>query len=261
MTVLLLKLLLAPLLVVASSLAGRRWGPNAAGVLVGLPIVAGPILFITFLQHGAGFAADAARSSLFGLLSLAAFAVVFARAARRLAWVATLATTWVVVLAIDAVLSPVGVPTPVALAFTLVTTVAALALMPKAAAGRPARPDQPVTPSWDLPARAAATGLLVLTVTTASSALGPHWTGILAPFPIATSVVAAFAHAQAGPAVTARTLVGVLRGLFGFALFCVTVTALVGPLGGPAYAVGAVVAVVVQLVVGRARRVPPQRTI
>ena len=254
MTVLLLKLLLAPLLVVGSSLAGRRWGPNVAGVLVGLPIVAGPILFISYLQHGAGFAADAARSSLFGLVSLAAFAVVFARAARRLAWVATLGATWIVVLAIDAALSPVRVSTLVALAFTLVATVAAMALMPKTAPGRPTGPAGPVTPSWDLPARAAATGLLVLTVTTASSALGPRWTGILAPFPIATSVVAAFARAQAGPAVTARTLAGVLTGLFGFALFCVTLTVILRPLGGPAFAVGAVVTVAVQLLIGRARR-------
>jgi hypothetical protein len=38
MSVLALKLLLAPLLVVASSLAGRRLGPRLAGILVVLPI-------------------------------------------------------------------------------------------------------------------------------------------------------------------------------------------------------------------------------
>ena len=53
MTVLALKLLLAPLLVVASSLAGRRWGPQVAGVTVVLPVVAGPILLILYLDHGA----------------------------------------------------------------------------------------------------------------------------------------------------------------------------------------------------------------
>ena len=56
MTVLALKLLLAPLLVVASSLAGRRWGPQVAGVLVVLPVVAGPILLILYLDHGSHFA-------------------------------------------------------------------------------------------------------------------------------------------------------------------------------------------------------------
>jgi hypothetical protein len=73
--ILLLKLSLARLLVVASALSGRRWGPEVAGILVGLPIVAGPILFISYLLHGADFASDAANSSLLGLVSLAAFAV------------------------------------------------------------------------------------------------------------------------------------------------------------------------------------------
>jgi hypothetical protein len=128
-TVLLLKLFLAPLFVVVSTLAGRRWGPNAAGILVGLPIVAGPILFITYLQNGADFAGDAARSSLLGLVSLAAFAVVFSRAARRLAWITTLATTWIVVLAVDAALSLAHVTALIALVFTLAATVAAMVLM------------------------------------------------------------------------------------------------------------------------------------
>jgi hypothetical protein len=57
MSILALKLLLAPMLVVASSLAGRRWGPRLAGILVVLPIVAGPILLILYLEHGGRFAA------------------------------------------------------------------------------------------------------------------------------------------------------------------------------------------------------------
>jgi len=43
---LLLTLVLAPVLVVASTLAGRRGGARLTGVLVGLPVVAGPILLI-----------------------------------------------------------------------------------------------------------------------------------------------------------------------------------------------------------------------
>jgi len=34
-----------------------------AGILVGQPVVAGPILFITYLQHGADFTSDAAALS------------------------------------------------------------------------------------------------------------------------------------------------------------------------------------------------------
>lgn len=251
MAILLLKLLLAPLLVVASTLAGRRWGPDVAGILVALPIVAGPILFITYQQHGADFASDAASSSLLGLVSLAVFAVVFATAAVRLGWFGTLATSWTAVLAVDVLLSAVHATTLVALAFTLTATVVAKIFMPSidpAPSGVPERPSL-----WDLPGRALATGILVLAVTTASGALGPQWTGLLAPFPIASSVVAAFVHAQHGPAVTARTLTGVLMGLFSFAAFCLSVAVLVRPVGGAAFVLATAVTVAVQLLTARTR--------
>jgi hypothetical protein len=249
--VLLLKLLLAPLLVVASTLAGRRWGPHLTGILVALPIVAGPILFISYRQHGAGFAADAAASSLLGLVSLATFAVVFARAARRFGWLATTVTSCAAVLAMDVALSAVHVTAPVALVWTLTATTAATVLLPRLEPELP-RESEP-SPLWDLPGRAVATAVLVLTVTTAAGALGPQWTGLLAPFPVATSVVAAFVHARHGAAVTARTMAGVLTGLAGFAVFCLVVAVLVRPLGGTAFLLGAGLTVAVQLVVVRVR--------
>ncbi|CAL9431896.1 hypothetical protein SUDANB95_02052 [Actinosynnema sp. ALI-1.44] len=96
--------------------------------------------------------------------------------------------------------------------------------------------------------------LLVLAVTTASGALGPRWTGLLAPFPVATSVVVGFVHAQQGAAATVRTLSGVLLGLFSFAVFCLFVAVFVERMGGVAFLVAAAVTVVVQLVVVRVRR-------
>lgn len=254
MDVLLLKLFLAPLLVVASTLAGRRWGADVAGILVALPIVAGPILFISYLQHGADFAGGAAVSSLFGLASLAVFAVVFSCAARRLGWLATVTTSWGAVLAVDAALSFVRVTAPVALLVTLTATAVAMVFMPKVEPELPGDVDRRRPPFWDLPGRAVVTGVLVLGVTTASSALGPQWTGLLAPFPIATSVVAAFVHAQHGPVVTARVLSGTLVGLLGFSAFCLSVSVLVRPIGATAFVLGAVVAVAVQLLALRTRR-------
>src|SRR5436305_13374342 len=56
MPLLLLKLVLAPSLVGATSLAGRRYGMRLAGVLGGLPVVVGPILLALALDHGRTFA-------------------------------------------------------------------------------------------------------------------------------------------------------------------------------------------------------------
>jgi hypothetical protein len=214
-------------------------------------VVAGPILFIAYRQHGADFAAGAAKSSLLGLVARATFAVVFARAAGRFGWLGATATSCAAVLAVDTVLSTAHVTTPVALGCTLTATTAAALLLPSTGAA-PREPDRP--PPWDLPGRAAATAVLVLTVTTAAGVLGPQWTGLLAPLPIATGVVAAFAHARHGAAVTARTMAGVVTGLYGFALFCLLVAVLVRPLGSAAFPLGAVTAVAVQLVVARLRK-------
>ncbi len=80
MTLLAAKILLSPLCVVAVSLAGRRWGVAMAGMLGGLPVVAGPILLIETILHGHGFGADAAAGALLGLAALTAF-VVYGRIA------------------------------------------------------------------------------------------------------------------------------------------------------------------------------------
>lgn len=81
MTLLAAKLLLSPLCVLAVSLAGRRWGVAVAGVLGGLPVVAGPILLVETFLHGRVFGTDAAAGTLLGLAALTAFVVVYGRVA------------------------------------------------------------------------------------------------------------------------------------------------------------------------------------
>jgi len=61
--VLALKLLLVPSFLILITLASKRWGPGVAGWLAGLPVSAGPILFIVALEQGHVFAASAAAAS------------------------------------------------------------------------------------------------------------------------------------------------------------------------------------------------------
>ena len=71
--------------------------------------------------------------------------------------------------------------------------------------------------------RAACAAAMVLSITAASAGLGPRLSGLLAPAPIITTVLAAFTHAQLGSDATLRLLRGMLTGFFAFALFCWTV--------------------------------------
>lgn len=210
-----LKLTLAPALVVAASLAGRRWGGRVSGVLIAIPLVAGPILLVITLEQGRDFGARAARGSLLGVVALAVFCVVFARVAQRRGAFGSLLTGWLAFAAVGAAGAEWDAPPVAGLVCALAALGAGYALLGEAAPSvdEPRRP-----PSWDLPARAGSTAALVFAITTAADALGPALSGILTPFPIATSILAVFTRAQDGPHATTAMLRGFVAALPGFAL-------------------------------------------
>ena len=78
-----LKVLLAPVLVALATLVARRHGPALGGWVSALPVIAGPVLLVFVVEHGADFAQRAARGTLMGLVSLSAFIVAYAHVARR----------------------------------------------------------------------------------------------------------------------------------------------------------------------------------
>jgi hypothetical protein len=211
------KILLAPLCVLAVSLAGRRWGVAAAGVLGGLPVVAGPILLVLTMLHGRAFGADAAAGTLLGLAALTTFVVVYGRLAGAAGPLRSVFSGWAAFLFAVALLSFVQPPPAVSLLLVGACFAAGLALLsaPPWTLAPLAAP-----PWWDLPARALAALVLVLALTAVSGALGPNLSGLLAPFPIVTSVLAVFTHAHGGPAQVRILLRNFLVGFYGFASFC-----------------------------------------
>jgi hypothetical protein len=83
---------------------------------------------------------------------------------------------------------------------------------------RPAFGPRSPPPSWDLPVRAVLTAVLVLTLTGLAGGLGPALSGVLTPFPIATTVMVGFVLAQDGPAALRNLLHGFVRVLPAIAL-------------------------------------------
>jgi hypothetical protein len=66
---------------------------------------------------------------------------------------------------------------------------------------------------------------LVLALTTAAAWLGPSLSGFLASFPLATTILVAFTHAQRGP----PGVVAFFRGFLPvFGVFCVLLTVMLG---------------------------------
>jgi hypothetical protein len=217
-----LKIALAPALVVAATLAARRWGDRVGGIVIAIPIVAGPVLLVLAIDHGRVFVERAATGALLGIVAVCGFCLSFDRAT---AWgvVAAVTASWLTYAALAVPLARVQAPPFAGLLVALSAIAATQAVMrrPPPAAGTALGPLEP--PAWDLWARAGATLVLVVALTTAAGALGPGLSGVLTPFPVATTVVAAFTAAQAGRVPAHHALRGYLTGLPGFAAFFVVV--------------------------------------
>jgi hypothetical protein len=231
-TTTLLKVLLAPVLILLATLAGRRWGPAVGGWLAGLPLTSGPVSFILALEQGPEFAARAALGTLFGLVSLATFCLAYGAAARRAGWGGCLAGA----------LGAFGVSTlalrdatlPLVLTFALVCAVLA-GIGAVMAGGDPPRPPRRLLPG-DLAIRMALAALLVLVLTSVAAALGPALAGSLSPIPVFGALLAVFAHREQGPAAAVQLLRGMVLGSFGFATFLLVVAGLLDRMAvGPTY--------------------------
>ncbi|MBJ7470974.1 MAG: hypothetical protein JHD16_06705 [Solirubrobacteraceae bacterium] len=220
------------------SLAVRRFGPQIGGLFGGLPVVAGPILLVYALEQGDAFAAQAAASSLVALVGLTAFVVYVAVLGPRLGAVGSVVTGWGVFCAV-AFLVALPELSPVAgLALCCVTFTVALATMPRPAPGE--HPGVPQRPRYDLTLRASVAAAMVLVLTSVAAQLGPLASGVLAPFPTITSVLAGFATAHETRPTTLHLLRNMIRSFFSFAAFLFTVAVAVEPWGTAAAFTGAV---------------------
>ncbi len=228
MAVLALRILLAPCFVVVASLVARRFGVRIGGVVAGLPVIAGPILLVLALAHGTEFASRAAVGVLLGVVGLAAFVLAYVATARWVAWPGSLTAAYAAYALAVLAMRPVSVGSLVAFVIACGALLLTLGVLP--------RPQHlawaPLPhPRWDLPLRAACTGVAVVTVTAIATTLGPHLSGLLTSFPIITAVLAAFTHAHRGRDEATRLLRGFTIGFFAYAAFCVVVAASVRPLG------------------------------
>lgn len=229
-----------------------------AGILGGLPVVAGPILLVLTLLHGRSFGADAAAGTLLGLVALTTFVVVYGRVAPGRSPAATVTAGWVAFLVGVTLLSLLH-PRPLA-SLILAGTAFALGLRLLPAPRQPLAA-QGALPWWDLPARAAAALALVVALTAASGALGAHLSGLLAPFPIITSVLAVFTHAHGGSDQVRVLLRNFLVGFYGFAAFCFTLALALDSTGiAAAFSIALSAAIAVQAVTFSVRRRIPAAT-
>ncbi|MGF6721774.1 putative membrane protein (GlpM family) [Paraburkholderia sp. GAS41] len=211
-----LKLTLVPLFLLVVSMSGKWWGPSIAGWLAGLPVVAGPILYLLVLAHGPIFGARAATLSLSAILASEAFNFAYAWTCRSLAWpvamVAGLLTWFVCACALSFL--PTSPMWAAAAAFAAVCF--GQSFLPRSTA---VAAGAPLTRA-DLIGRMIAGAVLTILVTSLSGSVGAAWSGLLAVFPLLGIVLSVSSHRAHGPDFVISLLSGMVLGRFSFAAFC-----------------------------------------
>jgi len=222
-----LKLFLAPVLIGLVSIAGRRWGPAVGGWLVSLPLTSAPVILFLSIEQGTAFASSAAQDTLLGIMSVATFCLVYCWFSFRFGWPVSLLAGWGAFFALTFILQ--GILFPLFLSFVIVIAYLALVLIVM-----PESQSKDISihpPPWDTPLRMLVATAFVLGLTGAAAILGPQMSGLLAPFPMFTTILAVFTHQFQGANVARRLLRGVVAGSFTFVTFFLVISLFVNKSG------------------------------
>jgi uncharacterized membrane protein (GlpM family) len=212
-----LKIVLVPSFLLLVSVAGRSWGPSVAGLLAGLPVVAGPVLYLFALEHGPAFASKAAFVSLGGVLTLVVFGAAYAHASRRWSWPASLVLALSAWAASALLLSCLPIHPLLSLCVAVATLASAPCFFPREPLPRRTSSGDG---SAELLLRMLAGAGLTLLVTSIAGAVGQEWSGLLAVFPILSIVLSVFSHRAQGAEHARAVLGSMARGLVSFTAFC-----------------------------------------
>jgi hypothetical protein len=258
MVLLALRIVAAPVLVLAASMAQQRFGQSVGGRFVGLPLTSLPLLALLAAGDGLSFAASAATAALAGVVAQCVWALVYATAARRRGpgWSAAAATAafaavCLVFLGARASLLP-------AIVLAAASVVGSLGMWPVANGKHRPR----TANGREIAGRMATGSAFTVAVTGASASVGPQAAGLLGSFPVLTVVLAVATHRHAGEGAAADFLEGVVAGTLSVVAALATVAATLGPLGpAGAFPLAIAASVAAQLVpLGWARRRRPVGT-
>ncbi|MGU7774485.1 hypothetical protein ACV229_30440 [Burkholderia sp. MR1-5-21] len=214
MNLLVFKLLVTPLLLLAATMAARRWGEAVGGFLVSLPLTSGPISVFLALEHGSAFAAHATAGSLIATAAQVAFCMAYCRLATR-GWPVALAGACAAFSVVAGFLQWCALP-EIGL---FIVTILAVALALNLISNNTTRTGRLAPSWWDLPLRMVLIAGLVISVTLIAPYVGPEASGVLASFPFMLIILVVFAHRMSGHATAQQLIRGMVAGLVGFASF------------------------------------------
>lgn len=224
MILILAKILISPLLLAASTFAVHRWGGLIGGLLVGLPLISGPVSAMLFAQYGSHFAVNAAYGTLLGFVAAGMFCTSYAVVSPRRPWWQSLIAAYATFFAVAGLLSLVHVTLGWMLALVPVVLLS-LAFTIRAPEGEQVTP----TPRKRVLAlRMILAGVMVMLITTSARVLGAEIAGFLAPLPVIAAIMAVSSHRHSGSDAVHRLLRGAVLGSWGGVAFFSVIILLTG---------------------------------
>ncbi|KQU74591.1 MULTISPECIES: hypothetical protein [unclassified Rhizobacter] len=253
----LLKLALVCAVVLAASVAAKRFGHGVAGTLSGLPMIAGPIIGFVLWQAPLSQAHAIAVATLVAYPAMVSHMVAFAHAVRRGPWWVALLLANAVFLAVGGLLVWIALPLPAACVLAALAPWAGLRLMP---AHRRERTVLHI-PSIELVLRVAAAAALAAAIMGGASVFPAAVSGLMLALPITGNVLPCFTRARHGADATIELLAGFVRGMVGFGAFFMVLALALPALGaGLSYVVAWGLVLVIAWMLQRRRSaltVPP----
>lgn len=227
---LLLRASVSAFVVVVASVAAEALGPFWGGLIVSLPIGAGPAYAMLSLQHNASFIAESALGSFAVNAATFVFLTTLALLVARIRWFWALGSALIAWAIAVALIRKVQWDVTEAGLLNLVVVLVALALTRRAGSDATTRRDPAPRRWFELPVRALMVGLMIGGVVTGSRALGPQLTGMATVFPVAFTSFALLVLPRVDGATGAAIMVSAIRAMPGFALALLTLHLAAEPL-------------------------------
>lgn len=209
------KLFLVPTFIALIAICGRLWGASFAGLLAGLPVVAGPVICFIYIENGLAFAQKTAVATIGGIVALSSFCFTYTWLGSRFSWLPALLLSLLVYFAVALLVAVLGVGLNESALLALVIVLLQLYLSP-------ALENHPfIVPasSTEIICRMVFAFVLVFGVTMFAGTLGETYSGILAVFPVAGSTIALFSHRNHSADHAIRSLKSMKQGLLSMLVF------------------------------------------
>ena len=190
----------------ALRLVGRRAGPRASGLMLGLPSTTAILLILCGREEGIPAAVEMADAGMVGLIAAVALPIAYAQAARK-GWslpaaLAAAIAGYVVVASALGLVHPSGVLERMVASFACILAAAHLASrigLPPSDSPRAAPPGRRVAI-----ARTMVPVSYIILVGVVTGLASPRWAGLIGTFPGLSTVVLAVTHVEEGAASAGR---------------------------------------------------------